>query len=76
MYGLTPSIIMESFERPPPEKILSKPKKSLPDINCWSRSVSMPGMGMTAIKRNKTRTKRVNKILFLKILSPNTSLIL
>ena len=70
MYGETPSIIIERFESPPPEKIFKSPKKSLPEINCSKRKVSIPGIGMVAIKRKATNIKRVNKILFLRILSP------
>jgi len=76
IYGDKTSIIMEKFESPPPENIFKRPKKSLPDINCSSRKVSIPGIGIEAIRRNKTKTKKVNKILFLKTLSSKINFVL
>lgn len=69
MYGLTPIITIERFENPPPENILKRFKKLLPEKNVASLFASTPGIGIAARRRNTTSATSVNKILFRRVLS-------
>ena len=60
---------MENCDKPPPEKMFSMPRNSLPAKNCASRAWSMPGIGMAARERKIISTPKVKNIRLRKILS-------
>jgi hypothetical protein len=67
--GPIPSIIIERFEKPPPENKLSKPKNSFPEKKLCNLEASTPGTGMVANRRNNTRAPRTKIILFRRVVS-------
>ena len=60
--GPTPSIIIERLDKPPPEKMLSKPKNWLSEKNLSKATWSTPGIKMAAPKRKSAKIKTTNKI--------------
>src|SRR3989344_4416386 len=73
MKGPTPSITIDRFERPPPEKRFKRLRNSLPANRLWRRSVSISGIGMTARKREMAKIPSTNNIRPLRDLSPKIS---
>lgn len=69
MYGPTPSIIIDSDERPPPESKLKIPKKEPESRNCDRRNGSAPGIGMLDKSLKRKSTNITNKILLRRLLS-------
>lgn len=69
MYGLTPSMIIEKEESPPPEKIFKKPRKLLLDKATAKAPLSTPGIGIEERNLTIANIKTTKSILFLKTLS-------
>ena len=66
IYGPTPSMMIERFESPPPEKIFKIPKNWLLFKNLERATVSIPGIGIEARSLKTINEPSTNKIRFLK----------
>ena len=65
MYGPTPSMTIERFDRPPPEKMFRMPKNWLLARNCWSAPALTPGTGIVAISRKAAKRPIITRMRFL-----------
>ncbi len=69
MYGPIPSITIEKFESPPPDRALKTPKNSFPPRTWLIRVTSTPGTGIEARRRKMNKAPTTKSTLFLRVLS-------
>jgi hypothetical protein len=76
MYGPTPSIIIERFDKPPPENMFNIPKNWLFERNLFNATVSIPGIGIAERNLKSIKEKSTKSILFLRDFSVKANFIL
>src|SRR3989338_2392609 len=73
MYGATPIIMIERFEKPPPEKMLRIPRNWLLAKKASSCAALIPGIGIAARKRKTTSAANTKRMRVRKVSSSKTS---